>query len=97
MAKETKAIVINNRDNVATALESLRAGSAVTVTFRDRVEKITLVSDIPPGHKFALQELQRGAAVIKYGEVIGRTICGVCRGEYVHVHNVTSPHEQAGA
>jgi len=98
MAGTRKAIVINDRDNVATALEPLKAGSVVLMPFHNRVEKIRLESDIPPGHKFALYELERGAAVIKYGEIIGRTLFRVSRGEHVHVHNVTSPlYEPRGA
>jgi altronate dehydratase len=54
------------------------------------VESITLLSDIPAGHKFALQDMEEGDPVIKYGEAIGQCTTKIFRGEYVHVHNVVS-------
>ena len=73
MAK-ARVIVINEKDNVATALESLRRGAEVAVEIQDNMEKITLVSDIPLGHKFALREIKKGDSVIKYGEPIGQSL-----------------------
>lgn len=89
MAK-ARVIVINDKDNVATALESLRQGAEVAVEIQDDMEKITLVSDIPPGHKFALKDIHKGDSVIKYGEPIGQSLAKIARGEHVHVHNVIS-------
>ncbi|HTY21827.1 MAG TPA: UxaA family hydrolase [Desulfomonilaceae bacterium] len=89
MAK-ARVIVINGKDNVATALESLRRGVEIAVEIQDNVEKVTLVSDIPPGHKFALRDIKKGDSVIKYGEPIGQSLAKIVRGEHVHVHNVTS-------
>ncbi len=86
----TQAIVINPKDNVATALKSLRAGAKVSVEFQGRPQKITLLSDIPMGHKFALKDIEQGEAVIKYGEPIGQSMVRITRGEHVHVHNVVS-------
>lgn len=83
-------IVIHRRDNVATALESLKQGTEISVKLQEADEKITLLSDIPPGHKFALKEMKKGAPVIKYGEPIGQSAKRISRGEHVHVHNVGS-------
>jgi len=90
MGRTTQAIVINEKDNVATALKPLIAGARVSVEFQGRIEKITLISDIPAGHKFALKEMEEGEAVIKYGEPIGQSTVKITRGEHVHVHNVVS-------
>ncbi|MCJ7594731.1 MAG: UxaA family hydrolase [Desulfobacterales bacterium] len=84
------AIVINTKDNVATALLSLKRGAEVPVEIRDTIENIRLVSDIPPGHKFALRDIKKGDFVIKYGETIGQSTNRISRGEHVHVHNVAS-------
>lgn len=51
---------------------------------------ITLAEDVPFGHKVALVGHERGAAVRKYGEVIGRTTVDVAAGEWVHTHNCES-------
>jgi altronate dehydratase small subunit len=90
MGTQTKIIVINERDNVATALETLSAGAEVSVEVQGHIEKITLLSDIPMGHKLALRDIEKGEAVIKYGERIGQSTSKISRGEYVHVHNVVS-------
>ena len=61
------ALVISERDNVATALQPLDDGrvleiGAVAVTVREA---------IPPGHKIALRPIGAGEPVIKYGSPIG--------------------------
>ena len=90
MSAKTEIIVINEKDNVATALETLSAGTQVSVEVQGHVEKIRLLSDIPMGHKLALRDIEKGEAVIKYGERIGQSTSRISRGEYVHVHNVVS-------
>ena len=90
MSARAKAIVIHEKDNVATAIIPLEAGSAVSLDVRGRPGKIKLLSSIPLGHKFALCDLEAGADVVKYGEPIGKTIARIGRGEHVHVHNVVS-------
>ncbi|MBB5144000.1 MULTISPECIES: UxaA family hydrolase [Desulfovibrio] len=46
------------------------------------------LSDIPIGHKIALQDLAEGDTVIKYGTDIGKVVKPIKRGEHLHVHNV---------
>ena len=90
MARTTQVIIINEKDNVATALKGLNAGAEVSLELQGRLQKITLLSDIPMGHKFALKDLEEGEAVIKYGEPIGQSTAKITLGEHVHVHNVVS-------
>jgi altronate dehydratase small subunit len=90
MEGKIKVIVINEKDNVATALKPLNAGTKVSVGVQGCVEKIKLLSEIPMGHKFALKDIEEGEAVIKYGETIGKSTAKITRGEHVHVHNVIS-------
>ena len=90
MESKSQAIVINEKDTVATALEPLTTGAKVAAEVQGSVEVITLVSDIPMGHKFALKDIEAGEAVIKYGEPIGQSTTKIIRGEHVHVHNVIS-------
>ena len=58
-----KYIKINPADNVAVALTDLFQGEVV--------EGVTLRSDVPRGHKIALQPFRAGENVIKYGYPIG--------------------------
>ncbi len=90
MGKTTQVIIINEKDNVATALRELKADLQVSVEIQGRIQKITLRSDIPMGHKFALKDMDVGESVIKYGEPIGQSTAKIARGEHVHVHNVVS-------
>jgi altronate dehydratase small subunit len=90
MAKRSDVIVINEKDNVATALKSLQVGVEVPVELHGTVRKITILSEIPMGHKFALKDLEEGDPVIKYGEAIGQSSTRIVQGEHVHVHNVVS-------
>ncbi len=90
MGKTTQVIIINQKDNVATALQGLSAGAEVSLEIEARAQKIRLRSDIPMGHKFALKDMDVGESVIKYGEPIGQATVRINRGEHVHVHNVAS-------
>ena len=51
---------------------------------------VTVCTDIPMGHKFALRDIKKGEAVIKYGYPIGSAACDIRTGEHVHCHNVKS-------
>jgi altronate dehydratase small subunit len=92
---DSKAIVLSSKDNVATAIVDLEAGAVITLDVYGKPVVVTLASHIPTGHKFALQDLKKGEAVIKYGEPIGQTTENIVRGEHVHVHNIMSrPREK---
>jgi len=97
MASKIRAIVIHERDTVAVALETLPAGSEVTVATGDaQPQRIKLISPIPMGHKFALKDHEKGTPVIKYGEPMGTSTSAIARGEHVHVHNVVGKKEPGG-
>jgi len=85
----TNAIVLNERDNVATALCEIRSGERISVRNGEERE-IEVTQDIPFGHKFAIREIQKGEHIIKYGEIIGRALADIRKGEHVHVHNIES-------
>ena len=85
-----KAIILDKKDNVATALCRLEEGDLIQIRIEDYAVNVTLSQDIPLGHKFALKDIPQGEAVIKYGEVIGLTTKQVRQGEHVHIHNVES-------
>jgi altronate dehydratase small subunit len=90
MGRSAQAIVMNEKDNVATALKPFHKGTKASVEVQGRLQKVMLLSDIPMGHKFALKDMEEGEAVIKYGEPIGQSTAKIIRGEHLHVHNVAS-------
>jgi altronate dehydratase small subunit len=81
-------IVVDQRDNVATALRLLQQGESIDVGVSGRPETVRALKGIPFGHKIALRDVQRGEPILKYGEVIGLATERIARGEHVHVHNV---------
>lgn len=85
------AIVIDEKDNVATALRQLEAGATIRVEIGDRTLDVALRQPIRMGHKFALTDIDPGEPVVKYGEVIGLATTKILRGEHAHVHNVEGP------
>jgi altronate dehydratase small subunit len=87
---QEKAILIDKKDNVATALRRMGKGDSISVAIEDRSVSVVLLQDIPFGHKFALTDIQQGDAMIKYGEVIGLATKPIRQGEHVHIHNVES-------
>ena len=77
-------IKIHPADKVAVALTPLAAGTVVSIDHKE----ITLLEDIPQGHKFALEDLTEKEPVIKYGYPIGITKEPVKTGAWIHVHNM---------
>lgn len=85
-----ETIIIDERDNVATALAPLPAGSTHDVGLADGKIAVSVTQDIPYGHKFALSAIPKGAPVLKYGAEIGNATADIGVGEHVHTHNITS-------
>lgn len=89
IANEQKAaLVIDERDNVAVALVDLKAGEECIVRFNDRQEIISVLEEIPFGHKFAIVNIAKDESVLKYGEEIGRMNDTVQKGGWIHNHNM---------
>ena len=81
-----KCIKIHTSDSVAVAIEPLKKGDIVTV----ENEEITLLNDIPAGHKFALFDIAEGEDIIKYAYPIGHAKMDIKKGEHIHTHNTKS-------
>ena len=78
-------------DSVAVAVRDLPAGEVEGGYLRGPVSvRVTLVDDVPLGHKFALTDIAEGDHVIEYGAVVAVAARSIGRGEHVHVHNVRS-------
>ncbi|WP_042300887.1 UxaA family hydrolase [Paraburkholderia kururiensis] len=75
-------ILLDPRDDVAIAREQLLPG-----THLDDEGKVAGL--IPPGHKVALRDVDAGAPVRRYGQIIGFASKPIRRGEHVHTHNLS--------
>ncbi len=82
------ALLIDMRDNVATALRPLTQGQ--TVIIGGLAEPLGCRQEIPFAHKIAVRALAQGEEVIKYGQPIGVATAAIGPGEHVHTHNVVS-------
>lgn len=75
-----KLFKINDKDNVAVALEELKKGEII--------DNIKLLDDIPFGHKVLLSDLKNGENIIKYGNPIGHLTIDCKKGKHIHEHNL---------
>ncbi|AWI75229.1 MAG: flagellar biosynthesis protein FlgA [Betaproteobacteria bacterium HGW-Betaproteobacteria-13] len=84
-------VVHEEGDSVGTiVVEGVKSGATLSgwIMEQDRMTEIKTRSDIPIGHKIALQQLEVGATVIKYGVDIGKVVAPIAAGEHLHVQNV---------
>jgi (2R)-sulfolactate sulfo-lyase subunit alpha len=80
-AKDTVAVVV---------VEGVTAGMELKgwIMDDDKVTSVLARQDIPIGHKIALQDMNPGETVFKYGVDIGRVVAPIKSGEHAHVHNI---------
>lgn len=80
------AVRVAPDDDVAVAVRPLAAGTTVEV----EGARVTLVDDVPAGHKVALRALAPGEPVRKYGFPIGAATAPIVAGAWVHSHNLAT-------
>ncbi len=80
------AVHLRPQDNVAIATKLIPAGADV----EHDGKKMTVASKVGMGHKVALTSIKKGAAVYKYGQIIGFASKDIEPGDWVHVHNVSA-------
>lgn len=77
---------VHPNDNVLVALRALHVGESLPAPW----QQVQVSTEVPAGHKLALEPLQAGDAVIKYGFAIGHATQAVAVGEHLHSHNVAT-------
>jgi altronate hydrolase len=80
MRFEDALLRLHPSDDVAVAKVAVAAGTALVDGAPSQ--------DIPKGHKIALRAIENGAAVRKYGQIIGFAAGPIAPGDHVHVHNL---------
>ena len=81
------AVRLRPEDNIAVAARPVPAGACLALDGTT----ITVPAAIKMGHKFAVQPISEGDAILKYGQVIGFASRPVEPGGHVHTHNVAAP------
>lgn len=75
---------INPADSVVVCLRAMKAGE--TVSAEGKV--ITLLQDVPAGHKVLMEDKNEGEDIIKYGYPIGHAKKNLKAGEWVNENNL---------
>lgn len=78
---------INDNDNVVVALNTIPAGTSISVE-AGGAKTVTALEEIPAGHKMAICDIPEGGEVIKYGYRIGNAKEAIKEGGWIHTHNV---------
>ena len=92
MAEMKIALKVHDKDNVATIFAN-GIYSGTEVELRDKkgnTERVTVIGDVPYGHKIATRDIHLGEEIVKYGEEIGVASKDIRKGAYVHIHNLDS-------
>jgi (2R)-sulfolactate sulfo-lyase subunit alpha len=88
---QTDLIIHDEKDNVAVVvIETTKKGQdcSAWIMENDKTVKVNSITEIPLGHKIALQDLKEGDTILKYGHDIGKVVKSIKKGDHVHVHNV---------
>lgn len=80
------AVHLRPEDNIAVAAKNLQSGLEI----QHNGATLKLPSRVGLGHKLALKPIKKGAAVYKYGQIIGFAKEDIAPGSHVHVHNVAA-------
>lgn len=75
---------INPADSVVVCLRAMKAGETVPADGK----VITLLQDVPAGHKVLLEDKNEGEDIIKYGYPIGHAKKNLKAGEWVNENNL---------
>lgn len=89
--KKIRGLIMDRLDNVVTLLENGEPGDSFEVTKSDDVsDKVLILEPVTKYHKIALEKINQGQLIKKYGEIIGKASQDIQKGAWVHVHNITS-------
>jgi galactarate dehydratase len=83
-------IKLDDTDNVAIVANS--GGLPAGTVFDDG---LTLVDDVPQGHKVALADIAKGGEVVRYGEIIGYAVKDLPKGSWINEFLVDLPEPPA--
>lgn len=85
-ASRPQAVQLHPADHVAVATRLLSPDETLQLAGRS----LRVRETIPPGHKVAVEPVEKGGYVHKYGQIIGQATCPIAPGEWVHTHNLAN-------
>ena len=87
-----RGLIADSSDNVGMVLERVKAGDSVDFG----TLQITSLDTIAMPGKMALVAIAKGAAVRKFGGIIGYATADIPAGSWVHSHNLSSGTAKEG-
>ena len=90
MKGKINAVLIHSDENVATLTEALGQGDTARYQNAEDIIEINVIDRVPQFHKIAIEDIEKGKLVYKYGEVIGEALADIKKGSHVHDHNIGS-------
>ena len=84
--QQSSTIRINPDDTVIVCLRPMHQGETIEVDH----QQITLLEDVPVGHKVLIHDTQKGEDIIKYGYPIGHACQDLKAGQWVNEHNLAT-------
>ena len=79
------AIVVNPNDNVAVVKKAVSAGLELLLPDQSLIQ---IHAAVPPGHRFAIQDIPSGDFVLQFGQPIGTSL-GIRQGEQITHDNMS--------
>lgn len=88
------AVKLHTLDNVVTVTCDIKANEVVHYIAQDTLQSLVAKSDIPAWNKMSISPIQTNEKIIKYGEIIGKSIQDIAAGMYVsHLNIVSLPRD----
>ena len=84
--QQSATIRINPADTVIVCLRPMHQGETIEVDH----QQITLLEDVPVGHKVLIRDTKKGEDIIKYGYPIGHACQDLKVGQWVNEHNLAT-------
>ena len=84
--QQSATIRINPADTVIVCLQPMHQGETIEVDH----QQITLLEDVPVGHKVLIRDTKKGEDIIKYGYPIGHACHDLKAGQWVNEHNLAT-------
>ena len=79
-----KILQLHPNDNLIVALQPLTDGES----FEINGYRVSILSEIPEKHKFALKALDPGESVYLYGVLVGKSVTSIQPGELITTENI---------
>lgn len=94
MAVPFNGLLLHPEDSVVTVTEEIPSGAKAYYVLSGRIAEVTANERIPKYHKIAVRDVEKNAAVFRYGNSIGHATAGIRRGDWVHTHNLSDLPEE---